>query len=832
MTRKLASLAAIAVVAIIGLIFSEHRVGGQQSPQTQVYPDVWNEIAHDTSPPLKAIGKAQETGPNHSIRLLHPPHSPRQGQVDTAVQSSAGPLVAATSGLNILGVGVGFTGPQGPFSPNAAPPDTNGAVGATQFVQWVNESYAVFDKSTGNVLQGPIAGNSLWSGFADTQCSNHNDGDIIAQYDKAANRWVMAQPVFETPYRYCLAVSTTSDATGTYHRYSFSMPNFPDYPKLSVWPDAYYGSFNLFQGNSFVGAYACAFDRNAMLAGTTATAQCFTSPSEASFLPSDWDGSTAPPAGSAAYFVDLATFSSLDLYRFHVNFATPSNSTFTGPFSIGVASYNEACGGGVCIPQAGTSQQLDSLGDRLMYRLAYRNFGDHEALVASHSVEPSSVVGVRWYEIRSPATTPAVFQQGTYLPDSNFRWMPSIAMDHAGDIALGYSVSSSAIHPTIAYTGRVPSDAPGTMEAENTIVTGGGSQTGGLNRWGDYSSMAVDPVDDCTFWYTTEYEQTSGSFNWSTRIASFKFSNCATGPDFTLSASPSSQSVVQGNNTSYTVNVGALNGFSGTVGFSVSGLPGGATATFTPNSVTGSGSSTLGVTTAATTPTGSYTLTITGTSGTLTHTATVQLVVTGPPDFTISASPGSQTVTQGGGTTYTATVSALNGFSGSVSLSASGLGSGASASFNPASVSGSGASTLTVTTTATAQTGTFTVTITGTSGSLTHSTTVTMTVNVVSNADFSILASPSSQTVTRGSRTAYTVTVAGSGGFSGVVGFSVSGLPSHANASFSPTTVTGSGSTTMTVSTNRKTPTGTKTLTITGTSGSLSHSTTVTLVVN
>ncbi|HEV2492108.1 MAG TPA: hypothetical protein VG204_03455 [Terriglobia bacterium] len=831
MTRKFASLATIAVVAVIGLVFSRHRVSGQQSPQTQVYPDVWNEIAHDTSPPLKAIGKAQETGPNHTIRLLHPPHTPRQGQVDTAVQTSAGPLVSTTNGLNILGVGVGFSGPQGPFSPNAAPPDTNGAAGASQFVQWVNESYAVFGKSTGNVLLGPIAGNSLWSGFADTQCSAHNDGDIIAQYDKAANRWVMAQPVFESPYRYCIAVSTTSDATGTYNRYSFSMPNFPDYPKLSVWPDAYYGSFNLFQGNSFAGAYACAFDRSSMLSGAAARpAQCFTSPSEASFLPSDWDGAAAPPAGSPAFFVDLATFSSLNLYRFHVDFTTSSNSTFTGPFGIGVASYNEACGGGACIPQAGTSQQLDSLGDRLMYRLAYRNLGDHEALVASHSVEPSTVVGVRWYEIRSPGTTPTLFQQGTYSPDSNFRWMPSIAMDKAGDIALGYSVSSSAIHPTIAYTGRVPSDPLGAMETENTIITGGGSQTNGLTRWGDYSSMAVDPADDCTFWYTTEYEQTSGSFNWSTRIASFKFANCSTGPDFTIAATPSSQSVVQGNGTSYTVNVGALNGFAGSVTFSVSGLPTGANASFNPTSVTASGSSTLSVTTAATTPTGSYTLTVTGTSGALTHSATVQLVVTGPPDFTISASPGSQTVQVGSGTSYSVSVSALNGFSGSVGFSTSGLPTGANATFNPTSVTGSGSSTMSVTTSGSTPTGSYTVTVTGTSGGLTHSTTVTL---VVSNSNFSISATPSSQTVTRGSHATYMVTVTGSGGFSGVVSFSVSGLPSRSSASFSPTSVTGSGTSTLTISTNKKqTPTGTFTLTITGTSGSLSHPTTVTLIVN
>src|SRR5258708_25117438 len=165
-----------------------------------------------------------------------------------------------------------------------------------------------------------------------------------------------------------------------------------------------------------------------------------------------------------------------------------------------------------------------------MHRLAYRNFGDHEALVVNHSVTAGSSVGVRWYELRSPNATPTVFQQGTYAPDSSYRWMGSIAMDKAGDIALGYSVSSSGMHPSIHYTGRVPGDLLGTLQAENTIITGGGSQTGGLNRWGDYTAMTIDPTDDCTFFYTNEYLKATGSFNWSTWIASFKFPSSGTPP--------------------------------------------------------------------------------------------------------------------------------------------------------------------------------------------------------------------------------------------------------------------------------------------------------------
>jgi len=442
--------------------------------------------------------------------------------------------VSTTAGLGFNGVGDGFVGPQGTFTVNAAPPDTNGAAGASQYVQWVNTSFAVFNKGIGAVVYGPAAGNTLWTGFG-APCEITNDGDVIAQYDKAAGRWVMSQLSYSLapPYYLCVAVSTTSDATGTYNRYAFSYSNLNDYPKLGVWPDGYYTSYNMFKpvkigpflSYKFVGASVCAFDRSAMLSGTAATQQCFQlSSSFGGLLPSDLDGSTAPPAGSPNYFLNFGS-NSLNLWKFHLDWVTSSNTTLTGPTNIPVAGFSEACNGGTCIPQAGTSQQLDSLGDRLMYRLAYRNFGDHEALVVNHSVAAGSSVGVRWYELRSPAT-PAVYQQGTYAPDSNFRWMGSIGMDNVGNIAVGYSVSSSSMNPAIRYTGRVPSDPSGTMEGETSIIEGTGSQTQNLNRWGDYSSMSIDPVDDCTFWYTTEYLKANGTFNWSTRIASFKFPSC------------------------------------------------------------------------------------------------------------------------------------------------------------------------------------------------------------------------------------------------------------------------------------------------------------------
>jgi hypothetical protein len=489
-------------------------------------------VHHDVSPPLRSM-------PTQAPRLglrekpVHPlPLGPAgQLQPDPELQTTVGPAVGTTAGLSFPGVGNGDYG----FAPNAAPPDTNGAVGAAQYVQWVNESFAVFDKTTGALVAGPTAGNTLWSGFGGG-CETNNDGDPIVQYDKAAGRWVLTQfSVSTTPFLQCVAVSTTSDATGAYNRYAFSYgtTQFPDYPKLGVWPDAYYISFNIFNnGTTFAGAKVCAYDSAAMRAGTAATQVCFQlSSSFGGLLPSDLDGSTPPPAGAPNAFVNFGT-NSLNLWRFHVDFATPANSTLTGPINLPVAPFSPACGGGTCIPQPNTRQKLDSLADRLMYRFAYRNTAAGELAVVNHSVKVSGtkrsqVDGIRWYQLGSLTSgTPAVVQQGTFSPDSNSRWMGSIAMDKVGDIAVGYSVSSSGTFPSIRFTGRVSTDPLGTLEAENSIHAGAGSQLPNLSRWGDYSAISIDPVDDCTFFYTNEYLKASGTFNWSTWIASFKFPGC------------------------------------------------------------------------------------------------------------------------------------------------------------------------------------------------------------------------------------------------------------------------------------------------------------------
>jgi hypothetical protein len=518
----------IAAAMLVGLVLPTL---AQSGPTT-----VRRDLHHDVSPPLRDLIKnapppSLTRRPVEPMRLIPLPAGLSQLAEDPIRQTSIAPITTPLVTSSFEGLGAGQYG----FSVTGAPPDTNGTVGATQYVQWVNTSFAIFNKSTGALISGPTAGNTLWSGFGGG-CQTNNDGDPVVLYDKAAQRWVFSQfSVTTTPYLQCIAVSTTSDATGTYNRYSFQYSNFDDYPKMGVWSDGYYETFNMFNGNTFVGADACAYDRTKMLAGQTATQICFQQGSSVGgLLPSDIDGLTAPPAGSPNYMLYFGT-NNVNLYKFHADFTTPSNSTFTGPTVIPVAAFTPLCNGGTCVPQPGTTQQLDSLADRLMYRLAYRNFGSHESLVVNHSVSVTGGGGVRWYEIQNPSGTPTLAQQGTFAPDSTYRWMGSIAMDNAGDIAVGYSKSSSSVSPSVAFAGRIPTDPSGTLESETNIVTGSGSQSTGLSRWGDYSAMQVDPSDDCTMWFTEEYMKTTGTFNWNTRIANFKFAGCGvSGPAASL----------------------------------------------------------------------------------------------------------------------------------------------------------------------------------------------------------------------------------------------------------------------------------------------------------
>jgi hypothetical protein len=423
------------------------------------------------------------------------------------------------------------------------PPNTSGAVGLTQYVQVVNQSYQVFDKATGVSIIGPVGVHSIWSGFGGT-CENNGNGDPVVLYDHLANRWLVGQVAGATDT--CIAISTTADATGTYNRYGFHLgTNFFDSPHFGAWPDGYYMSANVFNsgGVAFLGPQAFAFDRAKMLSGMSAgflTLGITGGASEPAFLPSDLDGA-APPAGTGNPFVSFPGSGNYNVRLFHADFVTPANTTFDLIGNPAAASFAQLCPGTrLCVPQLGTSQKLDGLGNRLMNRLAYRKFPDHDTIVGNYVVNSNGVAGIRWFELRNVTSGSVnVFQDSTYQPDVTWRWTGSAAMDRVGNLALGFSASSDKINPQIRYAGRLAGDPANTLaQGEANLFDGTGSQTNS-SAWGPYSSMTVDPVDDCTFWYTNEYLG-SGSGGGNTRIGNFKFAECTAAPTPTASPSPAS----------------------------------------------------------------------------------------------------------------------------------------------------------------------------------------------------------------------------------------------------------------------------------------------------
>ncbi|MEO7916833.1 MAG: hypothetical protein ABIR16_04255 [Dokdonella sp.] len=554
-----------------------------------------------------------------------------------------------------------------------APPDSVGDVGPNHYVAMSNLSFQIFTK-TGTSVFGPALTNTLWAGFGGP-CQTENAGDPVVLHDQLANRWLLMQFTSAGPVWYiCLALSTGPDPTSTYQRYQISTGgNFPDYPKMSVWPDGYYVSTREFLGSGgpFQGAGAYAMNRTQMLAGNLSPTviSMLATPTPAynvgdGLLPADIDGFTLPPAGSPAYFMGSmddggpygATQDALTLWKFTANFTTPASSTFVLANTIPIAPYDTIypCPGGgrSCIPQSGTTNNLDiqSYRQRPLHRLAYRNFGGYQSLVTNQSVEaPGPFAGVRWWEIRSPNVTPVIFQQGTYAPaDGLHRWMGSAAMDSAGNMALGYSTSSATTFPSLAYTGRLAGDPLNTMpQGEQVIHTGTGSQTGGGNRWGDYSSLNVDPTDDCTFWFVSEYLPTTSASGWQLRIGSFRFNECGT-PGFALGVTPASQAICAGTPAVYTVTNSAIASFAGPVTLALAGAPAPATGAFSPNPVPTPGSSTLTISNTAGVASGTYPLTVNGTAtGADPRMAMTQLVVSaGVPTAPTLTTPANASIGQ------------------------------------------------------------------------------------------------------------------------------------------------------------------------------------------
>ena len=579
-------------------------------PLSAALPTVPAAAATTFSTPLSSLGQGTSGSlkdtPAHPVaagRTGAYPHRPVthrnvKGALATdpaTVQSSA------TSSPDAPTSGTGFAG-----STNddlVLPPDTNGdigydASGNAWYVQWVNLHYQMWKRTKGQTTwssQLTAEGNTVFANL-NNLCSSTNDGDPSVVYDRLAGRWVLTQFAFDTdffgnpvaPFGECVAVSQTSDPTGAYNLYSWDVGSFggsqyfPDYPKLGVWPNGYYLTFNYFSGSklqTFNGAGIVILDRNAMLAGSPANANSSgpLGASLSSMLPVTVDDTSPPASGLPETLVALDTSSTAGgsrLQWWHITGVTwsPVGATLNRLADMPVATYSwNLCNGSRnCIPQPGTSAALDPISDRLLYRAGYRTVGGVPHVVLNHAVNVASSgvhSAIRWYDVTNVATTPALAQQGTFSPDADNRWLGSAAMDSAGDLAVGYSVSSSSTYPSIRYAGRVPSDAPGTLEAEQALKAGAGSQTDSSNRWGDYSSLVVDPADGCTFWYTNEYYSSSSAYSWRTWVGSFSFPNCGGAPP-SIPAAPTGLSAQATAGTSDQVDL-SWTGSAGATGYDV-----------------------------------------------------------------------------------------------------------------------------------------------------------------------------------------------------------------------------------------------------------------------
>jgi uncharacterized repeat protein (TIGR01451 family) len=540
-----------------------------KSASSAVLRSGWD-IQHDTSPPLRDIVGGASTG--GAGRLL-----PVQ-----ILEPFAGISPQVSTGLSIVQNFPGFAAPGGSI-PNVPASDTSGAAGPDHYMQAVNFSATIYDK-TGAIVQGPFSTTAFWSTFPFTPCAGGLSDEVV-MYDQAAQRWFVskfarvANPDGTTFTWYqCFAISTTTDPTGAYNRYAFLVDpiEFNDYPKFGIWPDGYYMTADrnkIFPGQ---GVFALAFERQKMLNNQPAQYFIFKLDNggvRAGMLPSDWDGDTPPPAGSPNYFVRTLDpnigwpASALEVWAFQVDWAN-STAGFTlrdtltpDPFDSNLyddLSTNACTGNQICVPQPGTGQGLDpQAAGRPMFRLAYRNFGDHEALSFNHTVDAADFANhsaIRWYEMRkSNAADPwSIYQQSTFAPDSDHRWMGTMAMDRFGNLAIGYNVSSGSVFPSLRVAGRLAGDPLGGLTEEFTLQAGSGSYTG-TSQFADYSQMEPDPLDDCTLWFTGTYQPiTSNLYTWATQIGAFRFPDCAADLAVTKTRSPSGL-IDAGTDVTYTV---------------------------------------------------------------------------------------------------------------------------------------------------------------------------------------------------------------------------------------------------------------------------------------
>lgn len=553
--RSITSKLSLLISALTLLLYPGLNVAAQNGP---FHPaSVQAPFRFDVSPPLRELVKRpnqveagdwkeqEEEGSSDVAKKIARITDPVEQKIATGPSNF-------TVGLNFLGLGFGV--PNWTDCGGCFVPDTNLAVGDTQVTEYVNVVYGVFDKANGSLVLGPVFENQLWAGFNGV-CSTNQSGDPIIQWDKVAHRWVFYHAVVQDnpPYYLCFAVSTSPDATGSYYRYQYTVNDaFPDYGKLATWTNGYYLTVD--RGGQAAGVNV--LNRTKMLAGDPSAELVYFELLRPDYglRAADIDSSTPPPANQDEFLIGGIKWqdtSHLALYSVHVDWTNPQGATMTGAGGtqlIEIAPFTPACNGSYggsgdpCVPQLGTGSLIVPLGDRLMYRLAY--FNDQIAAhvgptvgpipqqhwVLSHTVTASQGQNaVRWYEFVGPehtvpVTSLTIAQQGTYAPDTNYRQYSSLARDKAGNILVGYMVSGSSIYPSIGMAGRVRTDPAGTLEPEQVVYAS--SFPTMASAWGDYTSMALDGADGCTFWYVGQYYADSNYLSWSTRIVSAKFPNC------------------------------------------------------------------------------------------------------------------------------------------------------------------------------------------------------------------------------------------------------------------------------------------------------------------
>jgi len=535
------------VLSCVGLAQTKKPGSGPAYGAVEVAPDVH----HDVSRPLRTLIPVPPT--HHPVRpgpftpadnrgVTAPEAAPTHAGINPDLVNGATGAATSLGIFNIAGVGNYFSGPDGGFTPASTPSDATGAVGTTQYLQWVDDAFAVFQKSTGNALYGPAAGNTIWSGFGGA-CEADNLGQPTVNFDHLADRWVVSQHAGPTAGAYfqCVAVSTTADATGTWNRYSFQISDVNAgwqnlNAKLGVWSDGYYMGFDMYAGSTFEGPKFCALNRAKMLLGQGSGIQCIQLDTEwYSPVISDIDGTTPPPAGAPAYFAaDDLGFYALDFFKFHVSWTDSQDTTLSFAILLPEPTYGISCGS-PCIQQPNPASTLNPHGSHVLGRMPYRNFGSYQTLLSVENTE--TVTTPIFYEARITSTGDLyMYQEGELqVSPAAWRFNPSIAQDRAGNIAVAYNASSAAMAPSQFVSSRAPGDPMNTLGNETLLNPGNASQT--TPEWDNRSALTVDPIDDCTFYYTQQFQPMDGTSNWSTQIENFTLAGCYV--PFTVATVPS-----------------------------------------------------------------------------------------------------------------------------------------------------------------------------------------------------------------------------------------------------------------------------------------------------